>query len=334
MQYNKAASQSNSQLQHSFVVDKPTNTAADISNMEEFVTKTANAEEDVYHWHLERADRDYTLSETTFTKRQLREDEKEMKVNTKGERIIIPYSRERLENERDVLEFISKNTTIPVPKNPKLSIHEGLASLSMDAVGGTLMCEILEELDEEDGTALVNTVNTYINDTVLPQLRRLTSRKVGTLGGIVIPPWRVQNRDPRPYWRSRTSLRRQYVFCHNDLAQHNILIDPETLKVSYIIDWEFAGFYPAEFEFPFWLNDVTKSREYSVEEWEKFCLIDMLDEPGKQYEYILSNNILDNNWNKDDEAVTLLFSWLSKTSFAALSILFAPFRRKRPPQGW
>lgn len=38
------------------------------------------------------------------------------------------------------------------------------------------------------------------------------------------------------------------VFCHNDLSTHNVIVDPETLKVKAIIDWEYAGFFPEEFE--------------------------------------------------------------------------------------
>ena len=38
------------------------------------------------------------------------------------------------------------------------------------------------------------------------------------------------------------------VFCHNDFSTHNVIVDPESLKVQAVIDWEYAGFYPEEFE--------------------------------------------------------------------------------------
>lgn len=38
------------------------------------------------------------------------------------------------------------------------------------------------------------------------------------------------------------------VFCHNDFSTHNVVVDPATLKVKAVLDWEYAGFYPAEFE--------------------------------------------------------------------------------------
>jgi aminoglycoside phosphotransferase len=38
------------------------------------------------------------------------------------------------------------------------------------------------------------------------------------------------------------------VFCHNDLSTHNVIVDPSTLKINAIIDWEYAGFFTSEFE--------------------------------------------------------------------------------------
>lgn len=49
-------------------------------------------------------------------------------------------------------------------------------------------------------------------------------------------------------WSLSPSDRREFVFRHNDLGQQNILVDPQTLKIKAIIDWEYAGFYPARFE--------------------------------------------------------------------------------------
>jgi hypothetical protein len=52
----------------------------------------------------------------------------------------------------------------------------------------------------------------------------------------------------RQQWKMRPHESEDLVFCHNDLSTHNIIVDPETLKVKAIIDWEYAGFYPQEFE--------------------------------------------------------------------------------------
>lgn len=64
----------------------------------------------------------------------------------------------------------------------------------------------------------------------------------------VVPPWRVLKHPVRAKWSMKTRKEKDLVFCHNDLGTHNVIVDPETLKVKAIIDWEYAGFYPAEFE--------------------------------------------------------------------------------------
>lgn len=61
----------------------------------------------------------------------------------------------------------------------------------------------------------------------------------------------MRKSDGRP-WRMRRRKQRDLVFCHNDLSMHNIIVDLGTLEIKAIIDWEYAGFYPPEFEFPFY----------------------------------------------------------------------------------
>lgn len=40
---------------------------------------------------------------------------------------------------------------------------------------------------------------------------------------------------------------RAFVFCHSDLSPYNLMCDPKTLKITYVVDWEIAGFYDEEF---------------------------------------------------------------------------------------
>lgn len=39
-------------------------------------------------------------------------------------------------------------------------------------------------------------------------------------------------------WTLSDSELEEYVFCHHDLSQHNIIVEPETLKIAAIVDWE------------------------------------------------------------------------------------------------
>ena len=52
----------------------------------------------------------------------------------------------------------------------------------------------------------------------------------------------------RPEWKMKPRESEDLVFCHNDLSMHNVIVDPATVKIKAIIDWEYAGFFPAEFE--------------------------------------------------------------------------------------
>lgn len=70
--------------------------------------------------------------------------------------------------------------------------------------------------------------------------------------GTVIPPNRVLENTDNDNWSVRSSESDEYEFCHNDLSQYNIIVDPATLKIKAIIDWEYAGFFPPYFEAPFY----------------------------------------------------------------------------------
>lgn len=72
----------------------------------------------------------------------------------------------------------------------------------------------------------------------------------------------------------------KYVFCHNDLRQHNILVDPESLKIKAIIDWEFSGFFPRWFESVLWkrfgpapiMGDEDRLRAWLADRYDEACV--------------------------------------------------------------
>ena len=61
----------------------------------------------------------------------------------------------------------------------------------------------------------------------------------------------MRKSDGRPL-EMRRREEHNLVFCHNDLSMNNVIVDPDTLKIKAIIDWEYAGFFPPEFESPFY----------------------------------------------------------------------------------
>lgn len=132
----------------------------------------------------------------------------------------------------------------------------------------------LDELPENIQATAVQKADLYINNTVLPQLASLTSDCTGSLTGDIIPPRRVAEQFPDKVWAPRKA---PTVFCHDDLGQHNILCDPPTGDVLYIIDWEYAGYYHQSFEGRLWLKPY---HETEHDKGEVACLEQFLTECG------------------------------------------------------
>ncbi|KAJ6020629.1 hypothetical protein N7540_006133 [Penicillium herquei] len=89
-------------------------------------------------------------------------------------------------------------------------------------------------------------------DQHLATLREIKSSTLGGSSGLIIPPYRVMDETENDDWSQKEVEAPEYIFCHNDLAQQNIIVDPETLKIKAIIDWEYSGFFPSYFEAPFY----------------------------------------------------------------------------------
>lgn len=69
----------------------------------------------------------------------------------------------------------------------------------------------------------------------------------------VIPLYRVISETVEVNWNLLPGNNEQYVFCHNDLAQENIIADSKTLTIKeIIIDWEYTGYFPEKFEGEFY----------------------------------------------------------------------------------
>lgn len=110
------------------------------------------------------------------------------------------------------------------------------------ATGKCLACEQI----------VAENVNYFIEETVIPSLQRLKSSWTG-LDGFVLPSPRIEQHDRRDSWAPKqSSVPDEYVFCHGELSRTNIMVHPTTLKVISIVDWETAGYFPAELERPLW----------------------------------------------------------------------------------
>lgn len=180
------------------------------------------------------------------------------------------YNRDRLETERDAMIFIAQNTSIPIPRVLDWSVDDhGTASLTMETIQGRNMDELLDgdELSNKEKALLMRNVESFMNDILFPQLTRLRSRTMGQLAGVIFFPPRCDRTHMPDHPNgvraepARQASTERYTCCHNDLARGNIAVDPHSLEVKYILDWEYAGFFPPGFEFPYWrysLKDYCK----------------------------------------------------------------------------
>ncbi|KAK4238547.1 hypothetical protein C8A03DRAFT_33425 [Achaetomium macrosporum] len=210
-------------------------------------------------------DRKYYRRGNAFIKRCLRPSE--FLPGPQG--IHIPrFRKESLKNEADTLRFIRRYTEIPVPMIFADFEDDDAYYLITEFVEGVSMAD----LPEHQKDVVIAEVEGH-----LAKLKELRSNRMGGPSGIVIPPYRVLCETEREDWSQlRPAERSDYVFCHNDCSQHNIIVNPDTLKIAAIVDWEYAGFYPEYFEFPFYKRNGP-SVALGEEEDDTFELLNFLN---------------------------------------------------------
>lgn len=186
-------------------------------------------------------------------------------TNVKGIVYVPRLGKEKLQNEAASLRFIRHATNIPVPTVYEM---DGSYILIMEYIEGVSM----KELPEDQKKVVRAEIEQH-----LATLQELKSRRLGGPSGIVLPPWRAFDCTERDIWSLRSSESDEYVFCHNDLTHHNIIVDPISLKINAIIDWEFAGFYPHYFEGYFYKRVGTETTPSVALEGEPDDVSNLLD---------------------------------------------------------
>lgn len=188
------------------------------------------------------SDRKYYRTKSAFVKRSLRPHE--WQASAFLGKIIVPrLGEERLLNEAAALDFIAANTAIPVPRVLACFEDDGAVYLITELIDARRM----DELSGPDHTIIAKELESY-----LAQLHTLRSSSQGGCTGLAIPPYRVWEKTPRDEWKFRSSDAEEYVFCHMDLSQQNVLVCHDELRIKAIIDWEYSGFWPERFEMRFY----------------------------------------------------------------------------------
>lgn len=179
-----------------------------------------------------------------FIKRNLTPSE--YMVNSVGNLVLPRMCMERMKNEVAAIRYVQSHTNIPTPNIRCAFEDHGRYYIITDLVPGVRMAD----LPDDKKAPVIKELEGYI-----AQMHAITSKVMGGFLGDVILPYRVDRAMPLDRsLKLRQATSPEFVLCHNDLSQHNIIVDETFLKINAILDWEYAGFFPPEFDRPFYLR--------------------------------------------------------------------------------
>ncbi|KAJ0159804.1 hypothetical protein CTA2_9087 [Colletotrichum tanaceti] len=189
-------------------------------------------------------DKKYYEVGTAFIKRTLRKHEWPTTTTDWMPSTCLP---QRWTTDAAILTYLQRETDIPLPRLQYTFEDDGAFYFSTELVPGVSMSRLAEEQKQ------------VVTKELLKHIAKLKSLRSDTPGvpgqPLLCAPNRVHSRFWKHHscWRPRPGMEKgNYVFCHNDLGQHNVIVDPQTLKINAIIDWEYGGFWPEWFERPYW----------------------------------------------------------------------------------
>lgn len=179
-----------------------------------------------------------------------------------------------MENEAAALKFIAETTNIPVPRVLETFEKDGAFYIVMEKVPGVTMAKL--------GAAGKEIVMNELQGH-LQTLHSLRSNIPGGISGLIVPPYRVTKKTENDSWKLKPAMNNDFVFCHNDLSQHNVIVDPESLQINAIIDWEYSGFYPEYFEGPFYTRPGPSGALGDEKDDTEKLLSFLLNQSGNKY---------------------------------------------------
>lgn len=175
-------------------------------------------------------EREFRIDDNEAYKRSFRPAE--YKLTQRNEPYIPPLGFERLANEAACPRFVREKTNFPVPEVLQACEDNGAFVL----VTRRLLGVETHDLSPEHQAVVMKDVQGYIE-----VLQKLRSDCLGGPTGLICPPERGTQYFPIDQKWSASSLSAEpdSVFCHCDLSQSNIIVNPESSKVEGAIDWEY-----------------------------------------------------------------------------------------------
>jgi len=147
----------------------------------------------------------------------------------------------RLRNEKLALDFAREKTNIPVP-NVVFYLDEGeRVYLATEWVEGIPMSSIENPKGRQK---VIDQLDAYVSE-----LETHRSSRIRGFGlDVCFPPSVATLSNPFALEQFVKVQDKPFVLCHGDLHTDNVLVDPITFKITAIIDWEYAGYYPADID--------------------------------------------------------------------------------------
>jgi len=166
-------------------------------------------------------------------------------------------ARERLRNEAGALAFISQNTEIPVPDIVRYYDDREIVAIALAPVPGVQMRMIQ---DRESRVEVCRQIDDFV-----AQMREITNPEAtGFAGHLCAHPMVSGRAYPEPIAPIPPTPGVIYPMCHGDLNASNVIVNPDSARVTGIIDWEYAGFYPEIMDFPYYKTAISSPLKFNT----------------------------------------------------------------------
>lgn len=196
-------------------------------------TETARTDQKVYH-------EIQVLGRKCMVKRNLASSEYVVSPFT-HKIITVPDLANRMRNERGAIEYVRAHTTIPVPEIVFYLDEGDRVYLATEMVDGVRMDDIE---NVEDRAKVIAQLDSFVE-----QLAALRSATIRGFAPQPCWPYAITSyRQIAAPLQFRVDHEKGYPLCHGDLHQANVIVDPDTMQVKAVLDWEHCGFYPPELD--------------------------------------------------------------------------------------
>lgn len=182
-------------------------------------------------------------------------------------------TRQEVQREVDTIFFIQRNTSIPVPTVIESHVQENGSWFTMVLIPGLSLTDTWTCMSDEAQATTQQDLSNYLSE--LRAIQPLKPTYIGSCIGGPAYDHRLNNglpcgpfnsvsefhdvlvapvaRCPRPElavsYRQQLADDHEVIFTHADLCGDHILVEPSTGKITGIIDWEMAGWWPAYWEY-------------------------------------------------------------------------------------